>query len=122
MTNLEKKKNFKFFNEPKIIFQHLKVKSIGIGKKKKELSIYDRICDHNSGKLISKDGKTFCPMHNWEFVPQTGVYKNGLVKKNCSFHSLSSVTKAGPPIITTRFGLSFLHFFAIAKFKFAFQL
>ena len=53
-------------------------------KKKDQLSIYDRICDHNSGKLISKDGKTFCPMHNWEFIPQTGVYKNGLVKKKKS--------------------------------------
>jgi CMP-N-acetylneuraminate monooxygenase len=52
-----------------------------IFKEKEKLSIYDRICDHNSGKLISKDGKTFCPMHNWEFVPKTGTYKNGLVKK-----------------------------------------
>ena len=52
-----------------------------IFKKKKELLIYDRICDHNSGRLISKDGKTFCPMHNWEFMPETGIYKNGLVKK-----------------------------------------
>ena len=50
-------------------------------KKNEELSIYDRICDHNSGKLISKNGKTFCPMHNWEFEPKTGTYKNGLVKK-----------------------------------------
>ena len=54
-------------------------------KKKDRLSIYDRICDHNSGKLISKDGKTFCPMHNWEFVPETGLYKNGLVKKKKEF-------------------------------------
>ena len=50
-------------------------------KKDDELSIYDRICDHNSGKLITKNGKTFCPMHNWEFVPETGIYKNGLIKK-----------------------------------------
>ena len=52
-----------------------------IYKKKKELSIYDRICDHNGGKLISKNEKTFCPMHNLEFVPETGTYVNGLVKK-----------------------------------------
>ena len=50
-------------------------------KKNDQLSVYDRICDHNSGKLISKNGKTFCPMHNWEFNPQTGKYKNGLIKK-----------------------------------------
>ena len=52
-----------------------------IFKKNDELSIYDRVCDHNSGKLISKNGKTFCPMHNWEFIPETGIYKNGLIKK-----------------------------------------
>ena len=52
-----------------------------IFKEKEKLSIYDRICDHNSGRLISKEGRTFCPMHNWEFVPKTGTYKNGLVKK-----------------------------------------
>ena len=56
-----------------------------IYKKKKELSIYDRICDHNGGKLISKNEKTFCPMHNWEFVPETGTYVNGLVKKKKEF-------------------------------------
>ena len=49
--------------------------------KDKEISIYDRICDHNSGKLISKNNKTFCPMHNWEFIPEKGKYTNGLIKK-----------------------------------------
>ena len=52
-----------------------------IFKQQDKLSVYDRICDHNSGKLISKNGKTFCPMHNWEFIPETGAYKNGLIKK-----------------------------------------
>ena len=52
-----------------------------IFKKQSDLSVYDRICDHNSGRLISKNGKTFCPMHNWEFIPETGAYKNGLIKK-----------------------------------------
>ena len=50
-----------------------------------KFSVYDRICDHNSGKLISKNGRTFCPMHNWEFIPETGTYKNGLVKKKKDF-------------------------------------
>lgn len=53
--------------------------------KDKELSIYDRVCDHNSGKLISKNNKTFCPMHNWEFIPEKGKYTNGLVKKKKDF-------------------------------------
>ena len=52
-----------------------------IYKSKKDLNIYDRICDHNSGKLISKNNKTFCPMHNWEFLPEKGCYTNGLKKK-----------------------------------------
>jgi len=56
-----------------------------IYKKNNLLSIYDRVCDHNSGKLISKNGKTFCPMHNWEFNPKTGKYKNGLIKKKKKF-------------------------------------
>ena len=29
--------------------------------KDKEISIYDRICDHNSGKLISKNNKNYSP-------------------------------------------------------------
>ncbi len=54
-------------------------------KDKDNLSIYDRVCDHNSGKLISKNNKTFCPMHNWEFLPKKGTYTNGLVKKKIKF-------------------------------------
>ena len=61
-----------------------------IFKEKEKLSIYDRICDHNSGRLISKDGKTFCPMHNWEFIPETGTYKNGLVKKKKEYEIVNN--------------------------------
>ncbi len=53
--------------------------------KDKEISIYDRICDHNSGKLITRNNKTFCPMHNWEFIPEKGKYTNGLIKKKKEF-------------------------------------
>ena len=59
-----------------------------IFKKQNDLSVYDRICDHNSGRLISKNGKTFCPMHNWEFNPETGAYKNGLIKKKKNYKIL----------------------------------
>ena len=51
-----------------------------IYKNKDKSNIYDRICDHNSGKLISKNNKTFCPMHNWEFLHIKGCYTNGLKK------------------------------------------
>ena len=40
--------------------------------------IYDRVCDHNGGKIISKDGKHICPMHRWEFDPLKGIYKTQL--------------------------------------------
>ena len=56
-----------------------------IYKNKNNLNIYDRICDHNSGKLISKDNRTFCPMHNWEFLPKKGCYTNGLKKEKKKF-------------------------------------
>ena len=32
-------------------------------------------------KTNLKNNKTFCPMHNWEFIPEKGKYTNGLVKK-----------------------------------------
>ena len=51
-----------------------------IYKNKNDLSIYDRICDHNSGKLISKNNKTFCPMHNWEFLPKKRLLYKWLKK------------------------------------------
>ena len=58
--------------------------------KDKDISIYDRICDHNSGKLISKNNKTFCPMHKWEFIPETGKYTNGLVKKKKDYEIINN--------------------------------
>jgi CMP-N-acetylneuraminate monooxygenase len=60
-----------------------------IFKQQDKLSVYDRICDHNSGKLISKNGKTFCPMHNWEFIPEIGAYKNGLIKKKKNYEIIN---------------------------------
>ena len=72
--NLDSIKNGINFTEEFIIY-----------KNKKNLNIYDRICDHNSGKLISKNNKTFCPMHNWEFLPEKGCYTNGLKKKEKEF-------------------------------------
>ena len=50
-----------------------------IYKNKNDLSIYDRICDHNSGKLISKNNKTniFVQCITEEFI----IYKNFFLKK-----------------------------------------
>ena len=52
-----------------------------IVKNKKIINIYDRKCDHQGGKIISKDNRHFCPLHNWEFEPLRGIYKNGQTKK-----------------------------------------
>ena len=46
-----------------------------------QIDIYNRVCDHNGGKLISSKNKIICPMHNWEFFPDKGIYKNGYIKK-----------------------------------------
>ena len=52
-----------------------------IFKNNELINVYDRICDHSGGKIISKDNKHICPQHNWEFDPVKGIYKNG-IKKN----------------------------------------
>jgi len=45
------------------------------------MKIYDRICDHNGGRLISRQNKIVCPLHNWQFDPITGEYINVGKKK-----------------------------------------
>ncbi len=43
------------------------------------ITVYDRACDHNGGRLISdrKGGSVaVCPLHGWRFDPQTGSYTN----------------------------------------------
>ena len=57
-----------------------------IYKKEKELKIYNRICDHAGGKIISKNGESICPMHNWKFDPSCGQYSNGVKKKNIPYN------------------------------------
>ena len=47
----------------------------------KHLRIYDRICDHNGGKLITNNGKTSCPLHGWEFDATSGEYINAKCTK-----------------------------------------
>ena len=56
-----------------------------IFKKKSDLKIYDRKCDHAGGKIISKGGNTICPMHMWKFNPATGFYDNGVKKKEVEY-------------------------------------
>lgn len=38
--------------------------------------VYDRVCDHNGGRLISRSGEMKCPLHGWTFDPVRGSYTN----------------------------------------------
>ena len=40
------------------------------------VSVFDRTCDHNGGRLITNGERTICPLHGWEFDPATGRYLN----------------------------------------------
>jgi CMP-N-acetylneuraminate monooxygenase len=54
---------------------------IYVKKISNRMIIYDRICDHNGGKLISKGNEIICPLHNWKFNPTKGKYINSNFKK-----------------------------------------
>ena len=51
----------------------------------KDITVYDRNCDHKGGKIITKDGNHICPIHNWKFDPIKGLYKNGFKKEKRKF-------------------------------------
>ena len=46
-----------------------------------KIKVYDRICDHMGGKIISTNEEHKCPIHNWKFDPIKGSYSNGVKKK-----------------------------------------
>ena len=53
-----------------------------IYKEKKIINIYDRVCDHSGGKLISRpNNQIICPLHGWEFSPKIGKYLNAKCQK-----------------------------------------
>ena len=56
---------------------------IFIYKKEDKYLAYDRICDHNGGRLIYnyKKDTIKCPLHNWMFNYRTGFYSNVELKK-----------------------------------------
>lgn len=68
-----------------------------IVRKKNDISVYNRNCDHQGGKIISKNGSHICPMHNWKFNPLNGCYANGfrkekekhIIKDDCLFIDIS---------------------------------
>ena len=54
-------------------------------KKSQSYKIYDRICDHAGGKIVSRNNSHTCPLHNWKFIPEKGLYENGIRKKEINF-------------------------------------
>jgi CMP-N-acetylneuraminate monooxygenase len=56
-----------------------------IYKDKKKIKVYDRVCNHAGGKIITKRGENICPIHNWKFNPKTGLYLNGVKKREHDF-------------------------------------
>ena len=55
-------------------------------KKNRKIIVYNRICDHAGGKIITKDEKFYCPIHNWQFNPKTGKYNNGYKKEPIKYY------------------------------------
>jgi CMP-N-acetylneuraminate monooxygenase len=53
--------------------------------KDKEINVYDRICNHSGGKIISRKNEHICPNHNWKFYPEKGCYSNGIKKKKLEY-------------------------------------
>ena len=55
-----------------------------INKKNDKIEwIVNRLCDHNSGKLIIKNEQNYatCPVHNWKLDLKKLEYTNKIVKK-----------------------------------------
>lgn len=45
------------------------------------IKIYDRICDHNGGKLSLREGVASCPLHGWKLDLSSGFYTNARCSK-----------------------------------------
>lgn len=45
------------------------------------IKVYDRICDHNGGRLSLKEDGAICPLHGWKLDLSNGFYKNARCSK-----------------------------------------
>ncbi len=89
-TNLGQLKYLTKDNEIKISINQIKsginfLEQFIIYKNNSDIKIYNRICDHAGGKIVSKDGMAICPVHMWKFNPSTGHYDNGVKKKSVEY-------------------------------------
>ena len=61
----------------------LSLKDLIVNKKENEVKIYDRVCDHAGGRLITNNNEeVICTLHKWRFNPEKGTYNSDNVKKN----------------------------------------
>ena len=49
------------------------------------VKVYDRVCDHNGGKLSIRSGTASCPLHGWELDLSSGFYTNARCTKEPIF-------------------------------------
>jgi CMP-N-acetylneuraminate monooxygenase len=45
------------------------------------IKIYDRVCDHNGGRLSIRGENASCPLHGWELELSSGLYTNARCSK-----------------------------------------
>ena len=92
LKNIEKKQSFKIdINQLKSEINLFE--NFIIFKKGNDIRVYDRICNHAGGKIISKGNETICPIHNWKFNPKTGYYDNGVKKKEIEYSINKNILK-----------------------------
>ena len=60
----------------------LSLKDLIVYKTNNEIKVYDRVCDHAGGRLITNNnGDVICTLHKWQFNPERGTYNSDNVKK-----------------------------------------
>ena len=55
-----------------------------------KVKIYDRVCDHNGGKLALRRATATCPLHGWELDLKHGYYVNARCKKEPILETFTS--------------------------------
>lgn len=50
-----------------------------------KIKVYDRVCDHNGGRLSIRSGIASCPLHGWELDLSSGFYTNARCTKEPIF-------------------------------------
>ena len=60
----------------------LSLKDLIVYKTNNEIKVYDRICDHAGGRLITNNnGDVICTLHKWQFNPERELTIQTMSKK-----------------------------------------